>query len=98
MLLPLTQRLDGMCGRLRTAGVDRVRQGRQRQAATVARLEALSPLKVLSRGYALTMREDRPVVSAAQSKPGDHLELVYHDGRVECEVLSLEKEGLSCRS
>lgn len=98
MLLPFTQRLDGMCNRLRGAGLDCVSQGRQRQAATVARLEALSPLKVLSRGYALTMRENHPVVSAAQNKPGDHLELVYHDGRVECEVLSLEKEDSSCRS
>lgn len=100
LLSPFAQRLDGLCGRLRAAGAEHVRCQRQRQGNLVAGLEALSPLKVLSRGYAMTMRSGRPVVSAADSAPGDRLELLYHDGRVECEVLSShtsEKEDSSCR-
>ena len=101
MLLPFVQRLDGICGRLRAAGADRVSRARERQTGSVARLETLSPLKVLSRGYAVTMRHAHPVVSAAQSRAGDRLELIYHDGCVECEVLSThlsKKEDSSCRS
>ena len=94
MLQPFAQRLDSLSGRLGAAGAERVAHYRRCQGEMAARLEALSPLKVLSRGYAMTLREGKPVVSATQSGVGDRLELIYHDGRLQCEVI--EKEDAVC--
>jgi exodeoxyribonuclease VII large subunit len=43
-------------------------------AAQAAALDAMSPLKVLGRGYAIARREDGAVIkSAADVKPGDKI-------------------------
>ena len=58
-----------------------------------ASLDALSPLKVLGRGYAIA--EDSagaPVASVKQVKPGDMLELKLSDGSASCAVESVKKE------
>lgn len=95
ILQPFAQRLDVAARRLRTAGKDCVQQAGQRQRHAAARLEGLSPLKVLSRGYAMTLLDGCPIVSAGQVQIGDRLELKYHDGSLECEVLS-KKEDSPC--
>jgi exonuclease VII large subunit len=57
---------------------------RRKLEAEAARLENLSPLKVLSRGYSLTLKEaDRAVVrSTTQVRPGDRLVTRVGDGRI----------------
>lgn len=61
---------------------------RERLNALAASLDALSPLKVLGRGYAIAQREDgRPVVSVQDTAPGDKLKLTLSDGSVDCQVL-----------
>jgi exodeoxyribonuclease VII large subunit len=48
---------------------------RNRLARLAGRLEALSPLAVLSRGYSLTLKGDgkTPVRSASDVRPGDRI-------------------------
>ena len=61
---------------------------RKRLEALAAALDALSPLKVLGRGYAIARREDGAVaVSVGDIQPGDKLELTLKDGSVDCQVL-----------
>lgn len=74
---------------LRLAFLIRQRLSRQRhqlgQLAGV--LDAVSPLAVLQRGYAIAKRADGSILrSAAQAKPGDRLALVLHDGELKCQV------------
>ena len=45
------------------------------------RLEALSPLKTLSKGYARAEKKGVPLVKAAELNPGDRLDLFYQDGK-----------------
>lgn len=56
------------------------------------RLEVLSPLKTLARGYAIASRETvRSVVSDAASLTiGEHLRVKFHRGEARCRVESLE--------
>ena len=44
-------------------------------------LDALSPLKVLTRGYSIAEKEGKTVKSAAELKQGDRLKLVFADGK-----------------
>ena len=60
---------------------------RERAARLAASLDAMSPLKVLGRGYAIAQREDGHVLTSAQgSAPGDRLSLRLSDGSLECRV------------
>jgi len=50
---------------------------------SAARLNALSPLATLSRGYAVARDQDgRALTSARQFSPGLEFNLLLHDGRV----------------
>lgn len=65
-----------------------VTQCRERLNALAASLDALSPLKVLGRGYAIARRGDgKAVVSTGDVVSGDKLELTLSDGSVDCRVL-----------
>jgi exodeoxyribonuclease VII large subunit len=55
-------------------------------AQGVARLDMLSPLRVLERGYALASHDGRVVTDAASVKPGDRLELRFARGRARATV------------
>ena len=60
---------------------------------TAATLDALSPLKVLGRGYAIAEdAQGTPVSSVHQLQPGDTLELKLSDGSASCAVESVKKE------
>lgn len=68
--------------RLQRAMAGRLEAFEGRLAAQAARLEALSPLKVLSRGYAIAFDEQsgRAVREAASLSPGDRVRLRFHRG------------------
>ncbi len=70
----------------------RLEAARRRFAETVARLEALSPLAVLGRGYALARRvsDGRIVREVADVALGDQLDLQLARGRIGVEVNRLE--------
>ncbi len=78
------RRLDDWDERLRRTLRARLERSRQQLEAQAARLEALSPLKVLGRGYSLTRRvDDLSVVrSAGHAQPGDWLVTMLPDGRI----------------
>ena len=82
--------LDGQRSRLDAAlrrGLDRRRAA---FAALVARLEALSPLRVLERGYALTTRGGHVVTDAGTLHAGDEVELRFAIGRAKARVTETE--------
>ncbi|HMZ81949.1 MAG TPA: exodeoxyribonuclease VII large subunit [Acidobacteriota bacterium] len=67
------------------------RQARLEQAA--ARLEMLSPLRVLRRGYALVWNQQGQLVKrAVEVKSGDLLRLRVSEGEVSCTVLDSQPE------
>ena len=61
---------------------------RERFARLAAALDALSPLKVMGRGYAIPQRSDGAVLrSAKEAMPGETLLLRMADGKVSCKVI-----------
>ncbi len=57
------------------------------QAAAL--LNAVSPLNILGRGYAVvTLLPDNKIIrSRSEAAPGDHLRLTLHDGKIDCQVV-----------
>lgn len=71
-ILDLEQRLDDTAARLTRATKLRLTQAKEKLTAISARLETLSPLQVLARGYSLTHTADgRLVRNPAELRPGD---------------------------
>lgn len=64
-----------------------VKKHRLEFSTLVGKLDALSPLKVLSRGYAMVTIDDVVVTSADDVKTGDSVNLCFSDGSVKCEVI-----------
>ena len=85
MLLDFWQR------RLSSACEQRIKSGRAELARLCAGLDALSPLKVLSRGYAIVRKDEHVVQKLAQAEPGDRLEILVTDGKLLCQVDGKEK-------
>lgn len=77
------RRLEGLDDRLTRAGRLRLAHAGERLGALAGRLEALSPLSVLARGYSLTRREDGTVVrDSEQVRPGDRIVIQVQRGRL----------------
>ncbi len=76
------QRCDELALRLERAFRGRIDRRRAATDQLLAKLEALSPLRVLERGYTLVQDERGAVIkSASQIKTGRNLEIRFHDGK-----------------
>lgn len=91
-LQDLERRLDEVDLRLTRAVRQRVALGRQTAEAFAARLETLSPLNVLARGYSLTRPAGGKTLirQASQVRPGDRLETLLAEGKI---VSRVEEAG-----
>jgi exodeoxyribonuclease VII large subunit len=81
-------RLDGLERRL-VQGLERnVSLRKEKLARTAAALDAMSPLKVLGRGYSLTTdRDGQLVTEAGQVQEGDSLNIQLKAGSLRCSVI-----------
>ena len=72
-----------------------VGRAEQRLELAAGRLEALSPLAVLARGYSITFHLPgrRVVTDAGQVRPGDHLETRVARGRIASTVTQTDRTG-----
>ena len=78
--------LDYLAERLVDKYDDIIKANGSKFSSLVAKLEALSPLSVLSRGYSITNKGDKAVSSVAEISSGDDLVLVFNDGKVDVKV------------
>jgi exodeoxyribonuclease VII large subunit len=56
----------------------------------LSKLEGLSPLKIMDRGYSIVYREDQIVKSTNQVTPGDQVKVRLIDGVLNCEINGIE--------
>lgn len=78
------ERLDDWNERLQRAARRRLEQFREQLKSQAARLESLSPLNVLARGYSLTRKEDEPVLlhDAGQVQRGERIVTRLQHGEI----------------
>ena len=88
----LRQRLDDLSARLVPAGERRLCAARESVARMAGNLESLSPLKVLERGYSVTLRADGSLVKSIRDvKAGELLRTRVGDGAIVSRVERNEK-------
>ena len=79
--------------RLGTAEQAVLARQRKRLETAAARLDAMSPLKVLSRGYSITEDgQGKAIVSANALQPGDQITVRFHRGMIDATVERVKEE------
>lgn len=79
--------LDYVSEKLATAAHRKFSAKREEYVSLAAKLDALSPLKVLTRGYSVATKENGELVkSRKQVSTGDRLSLRLSDGSIACRV------------
>ena len=88
-LIQRRQTLALIKNRMASAQRQSIHRNKQRYITAVSKLDAMSPLKVLTRGYAMARDESGTVVrSVTQIMPGDRIRVTVSDG----EILTAVKE------
>ena len=80
--------------RLLSAQSQSIEKRRRRFVEQTAKLGAMSPLKVLTRGYAMAQKKDGTVLrSASQVEIADEIAITVSDGRVTAMVTDVKENG-----
>ena len=83
--------LEMLRQRLEHAGQVALQKNTQRFRQAAAKLDALSPLKVLGRGYAMATLDEQVVRSVEQLSPGETIAVSFSDGTAQCRVETLQR-------
>ena len=84
--------LELLTNRLISAQNQNITRKNNQYIAAVSKLDAMSPLKVLSRGYAMTQNQNREVVrSIHQVETGEQITVSLSDGTLSATVINKEE-------
>ena len=87
--------LELLKNRMVSAQNQQIHRSNQRYIAAVSKLDAMSPLKVLTRGYSMAQTEDGEVVrSIHQVERGQRLTISLSDGKLSATVMDKKEEIL----
>ncbi len=87
--------LELLQNRLAAAQNQQLTRKNQRYIAAVSKLDAMSPLKVLSRGYAMAQTEDGSVLrSVRQVERGDRIRIALADGKLSATVMERKEKAI----
>ncbi len=92
LLAPHRRRLAELYGGMLSAYVDILSGGKNALAVLSGRLDALSPLKVLARGYSVvTDEKGRPLTDAGKTAPGEIIRVRMERGNLKAKIT--ERQG-----
>lgn len=83
--------LDALTNRAADAVNASLEQKKYRFTENATKLNALSPLEVLGRGYSVASKDGQAVRTAAALAAGDAVSLRFADGRADCTVNAVER-------
>ena len=83
-------RLDTIMKSLTTEIHNKLKQEKSNYVELIAKLDALSPLKTMARGYAIAQKDGKVIKSVSQLNQGDIIDLKLCDGTRQAKVLGGE--------
>ena len=85
--------LEHLKTRLIAAQTQQLQRLRQRFVGATAKLDAMSPLKVLTRGYSMVQNDDGTLLrSVSQTQPGSKVRVTLSDGSLTAVVSEIKEE------
>lgn len=89
------RRLIATTQRLEATIATGMKERRMQLTGVIRQLDALSPLKVMSRGYSLVYDEkvERLIKSIHDVQPGDSIKVKLSDGQLDCQVWEMKGEA-----
>lgn len=91
LLTPQSERIAELFGRMKSAFTQSAELEFHRFSGLSGKLDALSPLAVMSRGYAVAKIGEKAVGSAAELSMKDKLTVSFYDGEADCNVCEVRK-------
>ena len=89
-----SQSLRTLKNRLIAAQSQNISRKNQRFIGLTAKLDAMSPLKVLARGYAIIQKEDGSMLrSVSQAESGTHIQVRLQDGTLTARITDKKENG-----
>ena len=86
--------LELLKNRMASAQNQNITRKNQRYIAAVSKLDAMSPLKVLTRGYSMAQTEKGEVLrSVAQVELGERIQISLNDGKLSATVMDKKEDG-----
>ena len=86
--------LELLKNRLVSSQAQGIHRAKNRYIGVTAKLDAMSPLKVLTRGYAMAQTEEGSVLkSVYQVNPGDKIRISISDGTLSAAVTEVKENG-----
>ena len=87
--------LELLTNRLISAQNNQIHRKHQQFIALTSKLDAMSPLKVLTRGYAMAQTQDGEVLkSVSQVERGERITVSLSDGKLSATVMDIKENGL----
>jgi exodeoxyribonuclease VII large subunit len=88
------QNLSGLKTRLVSAQRQNISLKKHRYVALISKLDAMSPLKVLTRGYAITQKDDGTMLrSVSQVSAGDSIQIRLQDGALNARIMDKKENA-----
>ena len=78
--------LDRIVKKIEYNIVNKVKDEKTKMIKSISKLDALSPLKTLTRGYTVTEHNGKIVNSSKILKTGDKIEITFSDGKSSAQI------------
>ena len=75
----LTLSMEGLVGKI-------IENKKSETVKNIEKLDALSPLKLLKRGYSVAVKDGKAVSSIKELEAGEQLDVIFSDGQILCSV------------
>lgn len=81
------QNLDLIIKKLENVIKEKMNESKNKEIELISKLDTLSPLKTLTRGYSIVEKDDKIIKSVKDLKTNDILDLKFTDGKVKTKVI-----------
>lgn len=79
--------LDIIIKNLENLITNKVKDAKTKSIELISKLDALSPLKTLTRGYSIAQKDGKTIKSVKELKTNDELDIRFTDGKIKTKVL-----------
>ncbi len=83
--------VDNFIKRLQSQIENKIKIEKQEAIKLISKIDALSPLKTLTRGYSITSRDELVIKSVKDIEKNDEIDLRYIDGLAKAKILTKEE-------